>query len=148
MSNIAKGFVELVLLGPDGEIKQIECAKNLVVNGGLAEIALGIRTSPSAKWCGMGTGTTAVSASQTALVTEISTRTTPTGATLVTTTTTNDTTNFPFSFPAGTATGALTEAGIFSASTVGTMFARVVFPVINKAAADTLLLTWKVQMQP
>ena len=47
-------------------------------------------------------------------------------------------------FPAGTGTGALTEAGIFNASSSGTMLCRVVFSVINKAAADSLLITWSV----
>ena len=41
-------------------------------------------------------------------------------------------------FAAGAATAALTEAGVFNAASAGTMLDRVIFPVINKGAADTL----------
>lgn len=47
-------------------------------------------------------------------------------------------------FPAGTGTGAITEAAIFNASSGGTMLARTVFPVVNKQAGDTIAVTWKV----
>lgn len=45
-------------------------------------------------------------------------------------------------FPAGTGTAALTEAGILNAATVGTLLDRVVFPVINKGASDSLDITF------
>lgn len=44
-------------------------------------------------------------------------------------------------FAAGTGTGALTEAGIFNASSAGTMLNRVVFATVNKGASDTLIVT-------
>jgi hypothetical protein len=47
-------------------------------------------------------------------------------------------------FSAGTGTGAITEAGIFNASSAGTLLCRTVFSVINKGALDTLVITWKV----
>ncbi len=47
-------------------------------------------------------------------------------------------------FSAGEGTGAVTEAGIFNASTSGTMLCRTVFSVVNKAAGDTLQVTWTV----
>jgi hypothetical protein len=45
---------------------------------------------------------------------------------------------------AGDGTGAITEAGIFNAAAVGTMFVSASFSVINKAAADSLVITWTV----
>lgn len=39
---------------------------------------------------------------------------------------------------------ALTEAGIFSASSGGFMIARTVFPVVNKASDDTLRIIWTI----
>ena len=45
---------------------------------------------------------------------------------------------------AGDGTAALTEAGIFNSSTVGTMLCAQTFSVINKGAADTLQITWTV----
>ena len=47
-------------------------------------------------------------------------------------------------FAAGTGTGALTEAGIFNASSGGTMLCRTEFSVVNKGAADTMTITWTV----
>jgi hypothetical protein len=47
-------------------------------------------------------------------------------------------------FGAGVGTGAITEAGIFNASSAGTMLCRVVFAVVNKGANDTMAITWTV----
>ena len=55
---------------------------------------------------------------------------------------------FVATFPAGTGTAALTEAGVFnstSAST-GTMLCRTKFDTINQGANDTLEITWKIQV--
>lgn len=43
---------------------------------------------------------------------------------------------------AGDGTGAITEAGIFDASSTGNMHLSASFSVINKAAADTLSISW------
>ena len=49
-------------------------------------------------------------------------------------------------FPAGTGTGAITEAGIFNPSSAGSsggnMLCRTTFPVVNKAAGDSIAVTW------
>lgn len=47
-------------------------------------------------------------------------------------------------FPAGTGTGALTEAGTFNVVTANTvdMWMSASFAVINKGALDTLKITW------
>jgi len=47
-------------------------------------------------------------------------------------------------FAAGSGTGALTEAGLFSASVAGNMFLYDDFAVINKGALDSLQITWTV----
>jgi hypothetical protein len=88
----------------------------------------------------VGTGTTAAAVGDTTLQTAVaSSRVTLTSATV----TTNNVA-YVATFPAGTGTGALTEAGIFNASSSGTMLCRTVFSVINKGAADTLGITWTV----
>ena len=48
------------------------------------------------------------------------------------------------SFEAGDATGAVTEAGLFNAVTGGDMLCRTVFAVVNKAADDTMTVTWTI----
>ena len=47
-------------------------------------------------------------------------------------------------FPAGAHTAAITEAGIFTAVTSGTMLARTVFTVVNKGASDSMTISWDV----
>jgi len=46
-------------------------------------------------------------------------------------------------FPPGTATGAITESGVFNAAAAGTLLCRQTFAVVNKEAGDTLEITWR-----
>lgn len=56
--------------------------------------------------------------------------------------------NFPANNPSAPAGGAvLREAGIFNASTAGTMLCRTVFPIVTKLPADALTITWTVTIQ-
>ena len=86
----------------------------------------------------IGTGTTAAAASQTALVSESDrnalTSTTVSGATIT----------YVASFGAGEGTGAITEAGLFNASSSGDMLCRTVFSVVNKGASDSMSISWAV----
>lgn len=50
-------------------------------------------------------------------------------------------------FGPGNAVGAITEAGVFTASSGGTMLARQVFAVINKDSDDSLEITWEITFQ-
>lgn len=47
-------------------------------------------------------------------------------------------------FPAGTGTGAIVEAGILNAGSGGTLLCRTVFSVVNKGALDAMTITWTV----
>jgi len=47
-------------------------------------------------------------------------------------------------FGAGEGTGSITEAGIFNASSSGTLLCRTVFSVVNKGASDSMTITWTV----
>jgi hypothetical protein len=84
----------------------------------------------------IGTGTTAAAAGNTALGTQLDRNT------LTSTTVTNNTIEYACTWAAGDGTGAITEAGIFDASTGGDMLARTVFSVVNKGADDSMTLTW------
>lgn len=140
----ATGLVSFVLKDEFGNVKSQQ-DRNLVVNSGLAFIAQRMAgTTPAAmSHMSIGTGTTAAAAAQTGLVTEVS-RKSLTSTTVVTTTASNDSVQYVASFGPGEGTGALTEAGLFNASSGGSMLARVVYPVINKGALDSLTITWKV----
>jgi len=85
---------------------------------------------------GLGSGTTAAAAGDTDLESLLGSR-----EALDSTTVTDNTITYVASFEAGDATGAVTEMGLFNASTSGTMLARVVFSVVNKQADDTMTVT-------
>ena len=88
----------------------------------------------------LGTGTTAAASADTALGTAISGSRTA----LTSTTVSSNTITYVASFAAGTGTGAVTEAGIFNASSAGTLLCRTVFPVVNKQSGDSMTVTWTV----
>ena len=137
----ALGRVHIQVFDKDKNLIEEQTVKNLVVTTGLNHIAdrLGA-SSPATRMSHMevGTGSTAAAAGDTALGSAIaSSRVALTSQTVST-----NTVEYVGDFPAGTGTGAVTEAGVFNASSGGTMLCRTVFSVVNKAAADTLKITW------
>ena len=134
------GDLQIVVTGPDGKVKEEQEFKNLVVTTGKNFIASRMKDTTDAAMSHMaiGTGTTAAAAGDTALGTEAG------RVSLTSTTVTTNSVAYVATFPAGTGTGAITEAGILNASSSGTLLCRTVFSVINKGAADTLGITWTV----
>jgi hypothetical protein len=137
----ALGRVQIQLFDAKGNLKEEQTVNNLVVTSGLNHIAdrLG-NSSPPTRMSNMevGTGTTGPSASQTTLISPISSA----RVTLTSQTVSTNTVEYVGDFPANTGTGAVTEAGIFNATSAGTMLCRTTFSVVNKGAADTLKITW------
>jgi hypothetical protein len=86
----------------------------------------------------IGTGTTAAAAGNTTLVTELDRNA------LTSTTVTANAVAYVATWAAGDGTGAVTESGIFDASSGGDMLARTVFSVVNKGAADSMTVTWTI----
>jgi hypothetical protein len=145
-----KGTVEAVLTDASGAVIDQQVS-NTIVTLGKAMIVNRIQATPSVNapsHIELGTGATAVAAGDTALVTALAGSRGAATASVLTTTLANDTIQFSTTWAAGTATSsAIKEAGLFNASTAGTMIARTVFTnVIDKAAADTLTLNWKLQI--
>lgn len=135
------GELEIVLFNTEtGKIKFRRKHKNLVVTTGRTLIAqrLIANTAAIPSHMAVGTGTTAPAAANTTLVTEIS------RVLLTALNVTGVTATFSTTFGAGVGTGAITESGIFNAATAGTLLCRTVFPVVNKAAADSLTINWNV----
>ena len=135
------GQVAIVLRDKNGNVKEERTEKNLVVTTGLNYIASRMKDASATAMTHMalGSGTTTAAAGQTDLVTLLGSR-----EALDSTTVTANAVAYVSSFEAGDATGAVTEAGIFNASTSGTMLCRVVFSVVNKAADDTMTVTWTI----
>ena len=113
---------------------------NIVVTTGKNFVASRIKdtTSAAMSHMGIGTSSTAAVAGDTALGAEAA------RVALTSTTVTNNVVAYVASFPAGTGTGAITEAGLFNANTAGTMFCRTTFAVVNKGASDSMTITWSV----
>ena len=115
---------------------------NLVVTAGKEWVTARMKNpSTVMTHMGIGTGTTAAVIGNTALETI-------TGARLGLTTSggivAGAVITYACSFPAGAHTAAITEAGIFTALTSGTMLARTVFSVVNKGALDSMTISWAV----
>jgi len=145
----ATGKVTFKLLDKDGNVKEERTIPNLVVNIGLSVIANRLHTSATdgaMSHMGVGTSSTAAAAAQTDLIAITGPRRALTSQTIVTETITDDSIDYVGTFPAGASTGALVEAGIFNALTVGQMLARTTFGVINKAASDSLIITWRITL--
>lgn len=125
----------------------------VITNKGKAILADRVRTTPgtyttSPKFVAMGTGATGAArtaaAADTALSTEVETRTSGTES-VVTTTQTGDTYQVTGTVTAS-ATRAVDEAGLFDASTVGNMFLSATFAVVNLSNGDSIAFTFKSQL--
>lgn len=133
-----RGDVAIVLKDKDGNIKENRKIQNLVVSSGLEFICSRMAGTSAGVMSHMalGSGTTAAAAGQTDLVSILGSR-----EALDSSTASSNTITYVSSFEAGEGTGAVTEAGIFNASSSGTMLCRTVFAVVNKQADDTMSVT-------
>ena len=137
-----RGDVALVLRDKDGNIKDERLIENLIVDTGLNFICDRMKDDETAMThMALGSGSTAAAAGDTTLGSQLGSR-----EALDSSTVTNNQIVYVSSFEAGDATGAVTEAGIFNASTGGTMLCRTVFSVVNKAADDTLTVNWTITL--
>ena len=135
------GQLTIVLRDKNGNVKEERTEENLVVTTGLGYIASRMKDASATAMTHMalGSGTTTAAAGQTDLVTLLGSR-----EALDSTTVTANAVAYVASFEAGDATGAVTEAGIFNAASGATMLCRVKFDVVNKAADDTMTVTWTI----
>ena len=140
------GSVNVKLIGPDGKVKQEHTNHNLVVTVGKSYLCTWLtaatQSTPFMDYVALGTSNSGPTSGDTALGAELSgggysrVAGTLTSASNVWTNTAT--------FSPGNGTGAIQEAGLFSASTSGTMFAHQTFSVYNKAAGDTMIIVWSV----
>jgi hypothetical protein len=138
-----RGDVSIVLKNDDGSVKDSRTIKNLVVNDGLNYIVSRMKdtTQGAMSHMAVGSSTTAAAAGQTDLVSVLGSR-----EALDSTTVSTNTITYVSSFEAGEGTGAVTEAGIFNASSSGDMLCRTVFSVVNKQATDSMTITWTITL--
>ncbi len=134
------GNLDVTLLDSDGIVKDTRSIKNLVVAVGKDLIASRLvgNSLPIPSHMALGSSSTAAATSQTALGSELG------RVALDSTSRTNNTIAYVATFSAGTATGSVEEAGIFNAGSSGNMLCRTTFSAVNKAAGDTVVVTWNV----
>lgn len=143
---IAHGDLNIVLRDCYGEIKDRRNVNNLVVNTGLAYIIsrMAGTTKGVMSHMALGAGTTAAAAGNTSLESQLGSREVLSSSTI--SGSNSEKIVYIATFGAGAATGAVTEAGVFNASGGGDMLCRTVFAVVNKAADDTIEITWTITL--
>lgn len=143
----ATGKLTLSLYDENMVLKDLIIVPNLVVTAGKNFIAARLKDAgvpTQMTHMGIGTSSTAAVVGQTDLVTPLVRLEMAANGGVVGGTVTNNVVTYTCTFPAGTGTGAVTEAGVFNANSSGTMLCRTVFSVINKGAADILTINWNV----
>ena len=140
-----KGNLSVLLLDENSNVKDKRDVNNLVVAVGKNYISnrMTANTSAIMSHMAVGGGNVAAAVSDTLLVGEQG------RVSLDSTSVASNTITYIATFPAGTGTGALVEAGIFNSPSAnsGTMLCRTRFDVINKAAGDTVVITWNVTVE-
>ena len=135
-----RGNLEVILFDEKGIQKDYRKIDNLVVAVGKQVIAARLvgNTIAVPSHMAVGTDATAAATGQTALGGELS------RVVLDSTARVSNVLTYVATFPAGTGTGALTEAAILNAASTGNMLCRTTFSTVNKAAGDTIVITWNV----
>lgn len=130
--------VTITVIGEDGVVKDERTYNTVTNNGknGIADQILAAPTLGKPTHMAIGTGTNGTPASATQLTTELDrnalTSKTRSGAVVT----------MVGDWAAGDGTGALTEAGVLTASSGGDLWLYTTFPVVNKGANDALQITW------
>lgn len=133
------GDLKVQIFDKTGKLKEERELKNLVVTTGKTFIAARMVGTPTAmSHMAIGAGSTAAAAGDIALGAELG------RVALTSSTSASNVVTYVATFGAGTGTGAVTEAGIFNASSGGTMLCRTVFSVINKGVDDAMSVTWQI----
>jgi hypothetical protein len=133
------GDVTVTITGKDGQVKDQRQIKNLVVTSGKQFIAARMVGTPAVmSHMAIGAGAVAAAAGDTALGSELG------RVALASDAVSGAVVTYTATFPAGTGTGGVTEAGVLNAGSAGTMLCRTVFAVVNKGADDAMSITWAI----
>lgn len=140
-----RGNLSIDVLDENDNLKDSREVNNLVVAVGKDYIADRMTSNATVIMSHMaiGGGNVVPATSDTVLVGEIA------RVALDSTTVTNNTITYVATYPAGTGTGSITEAGIFNDATAntGTLLCRTNFNVVNKANSDIVVITWNVTVE-
>ena len=138
----ATGRLTVQRINAAGDVVETLDIPNLVVSVGKTYIASRMTGASASVMSHM-----AIGSDQTAAVVGNTTLGTELGRVLLTSSTpSSNSVTYVATFPAGTGTGDVKEAGIFNASGSGqgTMLCRTTFPIVTKQAGDSIAITWVV----
>jgi len=141
------GTWTLKVFDADGRLKSTRVKKNLITTAGLGWLCSYINGAvppTNMSHIAVGTSTTPASVGQTSLVAEVLARSSA-AKSVVTTDVTNDTMRFVVTIQNASTQKTITEAGLFNASSSGTMFNRAVFTGVVLAATDSMQVTLDVK---
>jgi hypothetical protein len=136
----AKGELTIIHRAEDGTVKNAIHVPNLVVTTGKTYIAsriVGVAATVMSHMA-IGIGSASPVAGDPSLGSESG------RVALASQSSSGGTVTYTATFPAGTGTGAITEAGVFNASSSGTMLCRTTFPTVTKQSGDSIAITWVV----
>lgn len=131
------GILSIVL---NGKIEEEKIVKNMVVKVGKEFVASRIisASTPVMSHMAIGTNNTATATLNSELKAEVG------RVVLFSSILSERTMVYTALFEPGIGTGAIKEAGIFNAATDGIMFSRAAFNTVNKAAEDSLTISWAI----
>lgn len=140
-----KGNLEILVLDENKQVKDSRKINNLVVSTGKNYIAARMTSNANVIMSHMaiGVANVAPAVSDTLLLGELA------RAAFDSVTLTGNTISYVTTYNPGVGTGTLAEAGIFNNATANTgeMLCRTRFNEVNKAAGDTVVITWNVTIQ-
>lgn len=136
------GKIHAVLTNDQGDIVAEQDVSNLIMTGGKTWAASRLAGTASAviSHMAIGSGNTSPAVGQTTLVTETARVAISSG------TASGNVLTVVATFGPGVGTGSINEAGLFNASSAGTMVARSTNVILTKGATDTLALTWTITL--
>lgn len=138
----AKGKLKVELFDENKQLKDKREIDNLVVTTGKDYIATRMvaNTAVIMSHMAVGSQNTAPVIAETELGAELG------RVNLDSASATDNVVSYIATFPAGTGTGSLTEAGIFNDSANGDMLCRTQFNEINKSVSDAIVITWTINI--
>lgn len=142
-SNIkAAGILTIKVIDQFGNVKDSRKINNLVVGTGLSFISSRMKnaTSTVMSHLAIGSSGTSATSSDLALGTETA------RDALLSTTVSDTTITYSAQIAAGDGTGSVREAGIFNASSAGTMLCRTTFTEVTKGVDDILAFSWTITL--
>lgn len=144
-----KGWYEFIIKDNKGNIKDSWKVDNAVMNAGFAQLALltGDASAVPFTYIAVGTSNTAVNATQTTLVSEVTDSGLERASGTVsraTTTVTNDTFQIVKVFSV-TGSKTVEEVGVFNASSTGTMLSRALTTSKALSSGDTFTVTYQLK---